>query len=122
MKMVRTASGVRRIEPCAEAVAIIRVREILMDHRSTLISRVISDLATYVEYKFKTKLSKEQAQEITDRLTSVKHSMLDIDRYDSIIRNILQSEKSYVNSEPFYKEMDEVISWYIRPSQMVLVK
>jgi hypothetical protein len=122
MKTIKTASGIRKIEDCSESVALLKIREILMDHRSILISRLIADLATYVEYKFKTKLTKEQEQSIVDRLNNVKHSMIDLDRYNAIIETILQSEKSYVNSEPFYKEMDEVISWYVRPSQMVLVR
>jgi hypothetical protein len=122
MKTIKTASGIKRIENCTESVALIKIREILMEHRSVLISRMIVDLATYVEYKFKTKISKEQLQSITDKLNTVKHSLIDLDRYDAIIETILQSEKSYVNSEPFYKEIDEVISWYVRPSQMVLMK
>jgi hypothetical protein len=121
MKIVKTASGIRKIENCAEPVALLKIREILMDHRSVLISRMIVDLATYVEYKFKTKINKEQEQSITDKLNTVKHSLIDLDRYNPIIQTILQSEKSYVNSEPFYKEIDEVISWYVRPSQMVLM-
>jgi hypothetical protein len=122
MKTIKTASGIKKIEACMESVVLIKVREILMDHRSVLISRLIADLSTYVEYKFKTKLNKETEQAIADKLTTLKHSLIDIDRYDPIIQTILQSEKSYVNSEPFYKELDEVIQWYVRPSQMVLMK
>ena len=122
MRIVKTASGIKKIENCTEPVALIKIREILMDHRSVLISRMTADLATYVEYKFKTKINKEQAESITDKLNTVKHSLIDLDRYSRIIETILQSEKSYVDSEPFYKEIDEVISWYVRPSQMVLMR
>ena len=121
MKTIKTASGIKKIENCTESVALLKIREILMDHRSVLISRMIGDLGTYVEYKFKTKINKEQEQSISDKLNTVRHSLIDLDRYHTIIESILQSEKSYVNSEPFYKEIDEVISWYVRPSQMVLV-
>jgi hypothetical protein len=121
MKTIKTASGIKKIENCPEPVALIKIREILMDHRSTLISRMVVDLGTYIEYKFKTKINKEQLQSITDKLNTVKHSLIDLDRYSSIIEVILQSETSYVNSEPFYKEIDEVISWHVRPSQMVLM-
>lgn len=121
MKTVKTASGIKKIDTSTESLALLKIREILMDHRSVLISRLIGDLTTYVEYKFKTKINNEQAQSISDKLTTIKHSLIDLDRYQSIIETIMQSEKSYVNSEPFYKEIDEVISWYVRPSQMVLM-
>ena len=122
MRVIKTASGIKKIENCADSVALLKIREILMDHRSVLISRMVADLSTYVEYKFKTKIDKDQQQAIADKLNTVKHSLIDVDRYNAIIERILQSEKSYIDSEPFYKEIDEVISWHVRPSQMVLVK
>jgi hypothetical protein len=121
MKIVKTVDGIKKIEDCSDSVALIRIKEILNDHRNALINRLILDLSTYIDYKFKVKSSKEQIQSITERLYAMKRYNLDLDRYDSIVQDILANENTYLNSEPFYKEIDKMISWILRPNQMVLM-
>jgi hypothetical protein len=122
MKTIKTAAGNKRIEPCSEAVAIVKIKEILHDHRSALIARLIADLATYVNYRFGEKPSKDQVQLITEKLYIMKNQPVDIDKYDSVVNEILGNVNTHLSGEPFYKEIDELISWQMRPNQMVLVQ
>lgn len=122
MKIVRTATGNKKIEECAEPVALMKIREILTDHRNELINRLILDLPTYTNYKFNVKPDKDQLQSLTDKLYSIKHAPFDLDRYDTVVQEILANNTTYLNSELFYKDIDAMISRELRPNQMILMK
>ena len=52
MKSVRIASTVKHIEEADHNVTLFRIQEILSEHRSTLIMGILSDLLTYLQFKF----------------------------------------------------------------------
>jgi hypothetical protein len=120
MKTIKTAAGNRYMEDCAPPVALIRIREILTDHRNELINRLLPDLPTYISYKFNVKPDPEQLKSITDTLCSIIHTRINIGKYDSIVQEILLNTNTHVSSEPFYKEINKTISWELRPNRMVL--
>jgi hypothetical protein len=122
MKSIRTANGTKRIEDCAEPVAILKIREILTDHRNTLINRLILDLPTYLAYRFNAKPTKEQLQSVSDRLYSLKHYPIDLDKYDALTQTILANVTTHLNTELFYKEIDNAIRSELNQSPLVLVK
>jgi hypothetical protein len=122
MKTVKTASGVKKIEECAAPVALLKIREILTDHRNTLINRLILDIPAYIGYRFNAKPSKEQLQSITEKLYSLKHSPIDPDKYDSLIQTILSNNSTHLSGEIFYKEIDTLIHWELNHNQMALMK
>jgi hypothetical protein len=111
MKTIKTASGVKRIPPCGEDATLSRIREILSDHRKSLINRLILDLPTYTDYRFNTKPSKEQAPLIIDRLYTLKHSPVDLTKYDTLVQKIMENENTHLDAELFYKEIDAAIGW-----------
>jgi hypothetical protein len=121
MKTIKTAVGIRKIEDCSESVMLERIADILTDHRNALINRLILDLPTYIVYKFKEKPSSNQLQIITDKLYSMKHFSIDLDKYDSIVRDIQNNTSTYLGTEQFYKDIDTTISWELRPNQMSFV-
>lgn len=122
MRTVKTANGIKKIEECAAPVALLKIREILTDHRNTLINRLILDIPAYIGYRFNAKPSKEQLQSITEKLYSLKHSPIDPDKYDSLIQTILSSNSTHLGGEIFYKEIDTLIHWELNHNQMLLMK
>jgi hypothetical protein len=119
MKTIKTAIGNKKIEDCAESVAMGKIKEILTDHRNELINRLLLDLPGYLGYKFNVKPSKEQLLSVTERLYEIKHSVIDLLRYDAIVQEILSNTNTHLSSETFYKELDSAISWELRPNQLV---
>ena len=122
MRTVRTVLGVKKIEEKDHQVAVLQLREILDAHRGTLITRLISDLPTYIDYKFNRKVDSKQLEAIKDKLSFLKNSSVDMDKYGFILENVMDHESTYVATEPFYKEIDDNISWYLNESQLKLVK
>ena len=122
MKTVKTVLGIKKIEEKDYQVAVLQLREILDAHRGTLITRLISDLPTYIDYKFNRKVDSKQLEAIKDKLSFLKNSSVDMDKYGFILQNVMDHESTYVATEPFYKEIDDNISWYLNESQLKLVK
>ena len=122
MRTVRTVLGIKKIEEKDYQVAVLQLREILDAHRGTLITRLISDLPTYIDYKFSRKVDSKQLEAIKDKLSFLKNSSVDMDKYGFILQNVMDHESTYVATEPFYKEIDDNISWYLNESQLKLVK
>mgnify|MGYP003406506850 FL=1 len=122
MRTVRTVLGIKKIEEKDHQVAVLQLREILDAHRGTLITRLISDLPTYIDYKFNRKVDSKQLEAIKDKLSFLKNSSVDMDKYGFILQNVMDHETTYVATEPFYKEIDDNISWYLNESQLKLVK
>ena len=122
MRTVRTVLGIKKIEEKDYQVAVLQLREILDAHRGTLITRLISDLPTYIDYKFSRKVDSKQLEAIKDKLSFLKNSSVDMDKYGFILQNVMDHETTYVATEPFYKEIDDNIRWYLNESQLKLVK
>lgn len=122
MKTIKTGFGVKKIEDCDEGVLILQLREFLTAHRANLIQRLVSDLPMYIGYKFNLKASQKQLDEIKERLYIIKNSAVDLDKYNSVVQDVLRNDATYILNEPFYQELNDCIRWYLHELQLVLVK
>lgn len=121
MKRIKIASGVKRFDDSDTNATLFRLRDILSEHRSALITRLVSDLGTYIDYKFKTKATSRQLETAKDSLYALKNSVLDLDKYNDIIEHCLQNELTHVGTEPFMLEIDENLSMVLNIPQLKLV-
>ena len=121
MKKVRIANGIKRIEDTDSNATLFRLRDVLSEHRGILITRLVSDLGSYIDYKFHIKASAKQLETIKDHLYIIKNSALDLDRYSDIIDHFYAHDITYISTEPFMKEVDECIDSIINVSQLKLV-
>ena len=122
MKFIRTTGGVKRIEDSDPATIALKLREILTDHRASLISRLLSDLALYIDYRFSCKPDARGLQNIKERLYTVRNSPLDLGRYDMVLNEVLGNQMTYVIASPFYLEIDEIIGRELNATQLTLVQ
>jgi len=121
MKSVRIASGVKHIEEADQNVTLFRIQEILSEHRSVLITRILSDLPTYLRFKFYTKVDKEVQEVLRDKLFELSNSKINLDRYDEIVQEIRNSNNYRVPSQEFFKEIDSVLHLQLNPTQLQLM-
>lgn len=122
MKTVRTVLGNKRIEDKDHHLVLLQLRDILDAHRGTLISRLITDLPAYIDYKFNVKVNSRELDTIKEKLSYLKNSSVDMEKYKFIFDNVMSNDTTYVETAPFYKEIDDSISWYINESQLKLVR
>ena len=122
MKSVRTASTVKHIEEGDERVTLFRIQEILSEHRSTLVMGILSDLPTYLQFKFYTKVDKEMQGILRDKLFELSNSKVSLDRYLDIVHEIEKNSNFRVPSQEFFREIDSVLDQVLNPTQLKLVK
>lgn len=122
VRNIRIATGIKRIELANENLAMIQIGDVLKQHRETLINRLLSDLSNYIDYKFRTPVKKDQLQLIRNKLLDLRNGSVNLARYGDVISAILGNENTYVSSELFYHEINEVIGEELNPSQLTLVK
>ncbi|HEX8038369.1 MAG TPA: hypothetical protein VF490_04440 [Chryseosolibacter sp.] len=122
VRNIRIATGVKRIELANENLAMIQIGDVLKQHRETLINSLLSDLSNYIDYKFRTPAKKDQLQLIKNKLLDLRNGSVNLARYGELIGEILENENTYVRSEPFYHEINEIIGEELNPTQLTLVK
>jgi hypothetical protein len=122
MKSVRIASTVKHLDEAESNITLFQIREILNEHRSTLVMRILGDLPTYLAFKFNRKIDKEKQQEIRDKLFALSNSIVSLDKYDSIVQEILTNKNYTVPSQPFIHEIDVLLDAELNPSQLTLVR
>lgn len=122
MKSVRIAGTVKHIEEGDERVTLLRIQEILSEHRSALITGILSDLPTYLQFKFYTKVDKEMQGLLRSKLLEVSKSKVNLDRYLDIVHEIERNDSYRVPSQEFFKEIDSVLDAVLNPTQLKLVR
>jgi hypothetical protein len=122
MRYLKTTLGTHTIPESEYPIALLKVREILDAHRGKLIARLITDLPIYIDYKFGVKVNARQVDEIKEKLSYLKSASVDMDKYRFIVQQMMAQETTYVNTAPFYQEIDDNISSYLNASQLKLVK
>jgi restriction endonuclease Mrr len=122
MKSIRIASTVKHIEEADHNVTLFRIQEILSEHRSTLIMRILADLPTYLQFKFYTKVDKEMQGILRDKLFELSNSKVNLDRFDAIVQEIKSISNYRVPSQEFFKEIDSLLDAELNPSQLTLMR
>jgi hypothetical protein len=119
MKVLKTAVSSRKIDDLNPDVVLFHLREVLTEYRKVLINRLILDLPTYLDYKFKKKPGKEKLDEIREKLYAIKNSSVDLTLYEPIVKEVLAQDNTFIKTELLYKEIDESIGEHLREGQIV---
>jgi len=122
MKTIKSALlGTKSLIDTNPEVLLVQLKEILKAHRELIINRLMGDLPTYLDYKFNVKADKKMVELVKDRLLDLKKSNADLDTYDSIVQQVLNRSVTHLTNEPFYVEIDEYLSQYVKPQQLKFV-
>lgn len=122
MKSVRIASTVKHIEEADQNITLFRIQEILSEHRTMLITGILTDLPTYLQFKFYTKVDKEAQANLRDKLFELSNSKVNLDRYTEIVDEIKRNNSYRVPSTEFFKEIDTLLDSVLNPTQLTLVR
>ena len=115
MKTIKSALlGTRQLIDTNQEVLLVQITQILKEHRAIIITRLISDLPTYLDYKFQlSKPSKEELSEIKDKLLSLKNSGIGLKHFSTVVNEVQQKNVVHLTNEPFYTQIDEYLKPYI---------
>lgn len=93
------------------------LRRVLREHRAVILTQLINDLSTYLDYKFQVKPAKSVFDVIKDRLASLKESFVSLDHYKNTLAMVSTRQLSVLSSEEFYHEIDSEIRLHIKVPQ-----
>jgi hypothetical protein len=114
MKTIKSALlGSKSLIDTNEEVLLIQLKEILKEHRERIINRLLTDLPTYLDYKFNVKANKQLVETVKDRLLDLKKSNADLDKYNSVVQQLLAKAVTHLTNEPFFKEIDDYLGQYV---------
>jgi len=122
MKTIRITNTVKHIEEGDERVTLIRIQEILSEHRCNLIMGILSDLPAYLQFKFHMKVDKEMLAILRDKLFALSNSKINLDQYLDIVHEIEMSSSYRVPSQEFFKEIDILLDTVVNPIQLKLMR
>jgi len=116
MKTIKSALlGNKQLIDTNPDVLLLQIRDILKEHRELIITRMISDLPTYIIYKFNVKPNRKMVETVKDQLLDLKKGNVDLDKYSNVVQMVLNRAVTHLTNEPFYVEIDE----YLEPSIQV---
>ena len=122
MKTVKSALlGVKMLIDRNQEVQLVQLQEILKEHRALVITRMLSDLPTYLDYKFQVKASQDMISSVHDKLLTLKSSNADLTKYEGVVQQVLSRAVTHLTNEPFYLEIDEYLRPHVSAKQLKFV-
>ncbi|HTH57770.1 MAG TPA: hypothetical protein VL728_17105 [Cyclobacteriaceae bacterium] len=119
MKTIKSALlGNKQLIDTNADVLLIQLKEIIKEHRALVITRLIGDLPTYLDYKFEMKVNKDVLVKIKEELLELKNGSVDLKAYDNVVQQLLNRAVVHLTNEPFYKEIDECLSIYVAEKEI----
>ncbi len=123
MKTIQSSLiGRKNIVATDPHVQLFQVREVLNQHRDTLISRVLSDLPTYLDFRFKVKAGTYELVPIKETLLGATRTNVDLDKYRSVLKEVKKKASVRLTNELFFSEIDELIRRQMRVPQLQLIR
>ena len=120
MKTIKSALlGNKQLIDTNPDVLLLQLKEILKDHRELIITRMMSDLTTYIIYKFEVKPTKNMLEIVKGQLLDLKKGNIDLENYKSVVQMVLNRAVTHLTNEPFYVEIDEYLAQYIQAKDLM---
>jgi hypothetical protein len=114
--------GRKSIMATDPSVQLFQVREVLNQHRDSLINRLLSDLPTYVDYKFKSRPSMHELDSIKEKLLGVTRTNVDLDKFESIVKQVRKKGTARLTNEVFFSEIDDIIRGQVQEPGLMLFR
>ncbi len=110
MKIIKSSFlGARCVRAHDPNIQLFQIRSILNMHRDALVDRILTDLPTYIEYKFHYRASRQEMAVIFDGLRQLKLRDIDLEYYSPILKSLKRKDELKLGNEYFFLELDEYI-------------
>lgn len=110
MKIIKSSFlGARCVRAHDPNIQLFQIRTILNLHRDSLVDRILTDLPTYIEYKFNYRASREELAGIFDGLLQIKQRDIDMEFYQPVLKALQRKDELKLSNEHFFLELDEFI-------------
>ena len=113
MKTIKSSLlGFKKLDDSDTDVLMLQIQEILSQHQEILINRLLSDLPTYLDYRFHVKATKAELDEMRSQLNFIKHKMVDLEMFPEVIAHVRANTTTHLSNEIFYTGIDRLLLAY----------
>jgi hypothetical protein len=121
MKTVKSALlGSKSLIDTNAEVLMLQLKEIIKEHRALIITRMLSELPTYLDYKFHFKTDKDTLMKIKESLLSLKNHGVELKFYDNVVQQLMNRAQVHLTNEPFYNEIDAMLGEFTAAGHLKL--
>lgn len=104
--------GVKAKDP---NIQLFQFRIIFNQHRDALLDRILADLNTYVDFKFKTQPSRSNLIIIFEKLAILKGKDVDLEYYEPLLKQLKRKDEVILTNDCFFMEIDDQIRMHLTP-------
>lgn len=116
MKIIKSRLlGTRLVRARDLNIQIFQIRSVLSEHRGALLDRILSDLATYVDYKFHQTLRRADLVDLAQKLLLLKSRDVEMEFYEPIVKHLQKKDEITLTNDCFFLEIDELIRVNLNP-------
>ena len=116
MKIIKSRLiGTRCIKAKDPNIQLFQIRMLLNQHRDALVDRILTDLSTYIDFKFKTQPARSDLIVLFERLSAFKTKDVDLEFYEPILKQLNRKDEIILTNDYFFMEIDEQIRLNLNP-------
>jgi hypothetical protein len=105
--------GMRCIKAKDPNIQLFQIRMLLNQHRNALVERILMDLATYVDFKFKSQPTRSNLITIFEKLVELKTKDVDLEYYTPVIKQLKRKDEISLTNDCFFMEIDDQIRMHL---------
>jgi hypothetical protein len=110
MKIIKSGLIGARVVRAREAnIQLFQIRAIFNQHRDALVNRILTDLGTYMEFKFHMQPSRNELIEIAQKIDQLKSKDVDLEYYQPLLKELKRKDEIKIKNDYFFLEIDESI-------------
>ena len=113
--------GFKKLDDSDPDVLMLQLQEVLSQHQEILINRLLSDLPTYLDYRFQLKASKAELEEIREKLVFLKTRNVDLEMFGEIVARVRSNATTHLSNELFYSGIDRLLQAYVKAPALSLI-
>jgi hypothetical protein len=120
MKTLKSALlGAKNLEDSHAEIMLQQLKDIIRQHRAVIITRLLGDLPTYLDYKFQlAKPTKTQLDYVKDELLALKNSGVELTHYEAVLNQLETKNVVHLTNEPFYVEIDALVNNHLKEQEI----
>lgn len=113
--------GFKKLDDSDSDVLMVQLQEVLSQHQEILINRLLSDLPTYLDYRFQLKASKTELEEIREKLVFLKSRNVDLEMFREVVERVKSNTTTHLSNELFYSAIDRLLQTYVKVPTLSLI-
>lgn len=110
MKVIKSGLiGARVVKAKEPNIQLFQIRVVLNQHRDALVNRILSDLSTYIDFKFHLQPARNELIALAEKIAGLKSRDVDLEYYQPMLKELKRKDEIKIKNDYFFLEIDDTI-------------